>query len=113
MKRYVYAIALLCASTLAGEETLKISQDDALKAATSKVQPTYSPIAKQMKVTGMVEVEAVVGTDGSVEAAKPVSGNPLLTPSAVAAAQKWRFTPFTSGGQPAKATVKLSFFFRL
>ena len=91
---------------------VRVSGSEALKAAVSKTQPEYSPIARQMKVAGRVEVEAVVGANGTVESVKPLNGNPLLTQSAISAVQKWKFTPFTAEGQPARALVTLNFDFR-
>ena len=91
---------------------VRVSGADAIKAAVSKVQPEYTPIARQMKVAGSVEIEAVVDASGKVESAKAVSGNPILTQSSVNAVQKWRFTPFTENGQPTKAVATLKFDFR-
>ena len=91
---------------------IRVTAADAIKAATSKPAPAYSPVARQMKVSGHVEVEAVIATDGNVESAKAVNGNPLLTQSAVQAVQKWKFTPFTANGEPTKAVVRLSFDFK-
>jgi TonB family protein len=100
----------MMAGSAAGE--VRVPMSEALKAATNKVQPTYSPVARQMKVSGQVQIEATIDTDGNVEEAKPVSGNPLLTSSAVAAVQKWKFTPFTAEGKPSKAVVTLAFDFK-
>ena len=101
----------LCFSGVAHAD-LRVSMADALKAATSHPAPEYSPVAKQMHVAGRVEVEATVGEDGTVENAKALTGNPLLTASAVTAVKKWKFTPFTSGGAPTKAVVTLNFDFK-
>ena len=54
-----------------------------MKAAVAKPAPEYTSIARQMKVAGHVEIEAVISSDGSVEDATAVTGNPLLTQSAV------------------------------
>lgn len=90
---------------------LRVLSSDALKAAVAKPQPEYSSIARQMKVAGRVEVEAVVDAEGKVESVKALTGNPLLTQSAITAVQKWKFTPFTADGSPTKAVVSLSFDF--
>jgi protein TonB len=102
--------ALLLTTTASAE--IRVSTADAMKAVTNKVQPTYSSVARQMKVAGKVEVEATVDESGNVETVKPVNGNPLLTQSAVSAVQKWKFTPFTADGKASKAVVTLSFDFR-
>src|SRR4051812_4334407 len=103
-------IALALAPALFAE--VHVAMGDALKSALAKPAPEYSAVARQMKVTGHVEVEATVGTDGLVESVKVLTGNPLLTASAVTAVKKWKFTPFTQNGEPAKALTVLSFDFK-
>ena len=98
------------ASVLSG--SIRVPMAEAVKQATSKPSPEYSGFARQMKVVGRVEVEATVGTDGSVESVTVVTGNPLLTALAVAAVKKWRFTPFTADGAPTKAVAVISFDFK-
>ena len=106
----ICAVALATAAYAAAD--IRVSTSDALRAAVSKPQPVYSAVARQMKVAGRVEVEVVVDEQGIVQTAKAVTGNALLTQSAVAAVEKWKFTPFTADGKPVKATCTLSFDFR-
>jgi outer membrane biosynthesis protein TonB len=40
-----------------------------------------------------------------------VKGNPMLASAASTAVKKWRFTPFTVEGNPAKAVARLEFEF--
>lgn len=98
---------------IAQDADLKISNSDAMKAATAKVQPEYPVIAKQLHLEGAVEVEAHIGEDGSVESVKPVTGNAVLANAAVAATKKWKFTPFTAGGKAVKAVAELTFNFKM
>ena len=102
---------LLVFATLATAD-IRVSTPDALKAAVTKPQPVYNAVARQMKIAGRVEIEVIVDENGSVETAKVVTGNPLLTQSAVAAVEKWKFSPFTEGGKAVKAIFTLSFDFR-
>lgn len=106
----LFAAGLLLTGAASAE--VRVAGADAIKAAINKVQPVYSPVARQMKVAGKVEVEATVDESGNVDSVKAITGNPLLTQSAVAAVQKWKFEPFTENGKPAKAIVTLSFDFR-
>lgn len=113
MKRILTtATALACFTVANLSADVRVSMTDAMKAATSRVQPQYPATARQMKIAGHVEVETVIGVDGSVESAKAISGNPLLTQPSVSAVEKWKFTPFQSNGTPTKAVVTLSFDFR-
>ena len=107
----IFGLGLMLSASAAFAD-IRVTATDALKNATAKPQPAYSPVARQMKVVGKVDAEAVIDTTGNVETCKAISGNPLLTQSAVSAVQKWKFTPFTADGAPTKAVVTLSFDFR-
>lgn len=96
----------------AQEDLKKVSRSEAMGAAVSKVQPEYPAIAKQLKVQGAVELEAVVAEDGTVEKVNIVSGNAVLTRPAADALKKWRFRPFTSDGKPVKALAPIGFDFK-
>jgi protein TonB len=92
-------------------KTLRISEADAERAATSKVIPTYPLVARQLRVAGRVMVEAVVNEGGSVQRVKSLNGNPLLANSAIDAVKKWKFRPFLANGKPTVVVVTLSFNF--
>ena len=108
MKRVLGLLCCVAGMTFAD---VRVPTTEAMRAAVSKPSPQYPPVARQMKVAGKVDVEATVSTDGTVESAKAIAGNPLLTPAAVNAVKGWKFNPFTENGQPAKAIVVLSFDF--
>jgi len=91
----------------------KVSKTEALGAVQSKVQPEYPSAARQLKIEGAVEVEAVVSESGAVEKVNIVSGNPVLTRSAVEAVKHWKFNPFTEAGKPVKALAPVTFTFKL
>jgi TonB family protein len=63
------------------------------RAVQSRVAPVYPELAKRMKITGAVRVEATVTADGRVKDAKAVSGNHMLSPAAEAAVLRWKFDP--------------------
>jgi TonB family protein len=112
LKMSAVRLILAVAGTSALLADIRVPMSEALKQATSKPSPEYSGIARQMKVSGHVEVEATVGTDGSVESVKATVGNPLLTSAAVAAVKRWKFTPFTADGAATKAIATISFDFK-
>jgi TonB family protein len=112
MRRVLTICAGVLGWTGVAAADLRVSAADAMKAAVSKPQPVYSSMAKQMKITGRVEVEAEVDETGKVRSAKALNGNPMLTQAAVSAVEKWKFTPFTADGKPEKAVCTLVFDFR-
>lgn len=91
---------------------VRVQQADAVKFAVARPQPEYSPVARQMKITGRVDIEVVVTPDGAIESVKALAGNPLLTAPAIAAVKRWKFNPITFDGQAVKAVTTLSFDFK-
>ena len=91
----------------------KVSKSEGLNAATTKVQPEYPAIARQLKVEGAVELEAVVSESGIVEKVNIISGNPILTRPAADAIKKWKFAPFTSDGKAVRALVPVALSFKM
>jgi periplasmic protein TonB len=78
-----------------------------------KGEPQYPPIAKAAHITGSVELQCVVGTDGHVSEVKVNSGNPLLVRAAVEAAWQWVYAPSRLNGVPIEIVTILTFSFKL
>lgn len=74
-------------------------------------KPEYPPIARAAHVQGTVEVQVVIGFDGSVIAAAAISGHPLLQAAAVNAARQARFTPTKYKGEPVKVAGVIQYNF--
>ena len=75
------------------------------------VDPVYPPIALSARVAGLVFIEIIVGTDGSVTDPKVVRSIPLLDPAALEAVRQWKFEPTLVDGVPTPIimTVMVSF----
>lgn len=106
-------IFLMSVSSLACYGEVRVPTADALKAVVKKVQPDYSPMAKQMRVQGDVEVEVKISDGGDVDDVKVVSGNPLLTAPVLRSLKEWKFTPFKQEGKPSPAVTTLRFSFKM
>jgi TonB family protein len=63
------------------------------RAVEHKVPPTYPPVAKQLRITGLVTVVATVDATGKVTKAESNSGNKILAPAAIDAVKQWKFVP--------------------
>ena len=63
--------------------------------------PAYPAAAAAARVQGEVKIQATVDRDGTINAARVVSGPPLLRDAALDAVQHWRYKPYTTGGKPA------------
>src|SRR5687768_8632400 len=79
--------------------------------AISKPQPVYPAIARAAKASGTVTVQITVDEGGNVISARPISGHPLLQPSAAAAARQAKFSPTLLSGQPVKVTGVITYNF--
>jgi protein TonB len=101
--------AAFCAR--AADPALKITEAEARKAAIARPAPDYPLVARQLKVTGKVTMEAVIGEEGTVTDVRPLVGNPILTKPAAEALKKWRFKPFESAGKPVSAVADFTFEF--
>ena len=111
MSRRLFLLAVLVLGAQA--EELRVTDADAKRAAVKRPAPEFPPMARQLKITGKVDLEIVIAPDGTVEDVKILAGNPVLTKPCVTAVREWRFTPFRDEQkQPAKAIASLSFEFR-
>jgi periplasmic protein TonB len=90
---------------------IRVDEVAARRAAIEMAQPEYPPTARQLKIAGRVVVEATITEAGTVSEAHAVTGNAVLTRSAVDAIRRWKFKPFLADGQPASASVLFSFEF--
>jgi protein TonB len=66
-------------------------------------------------VQGSVVLQAVVGTDGSIENLRVLSGPAVLATAAQQAVRQWRFKPYLQNGQPVetKARIIVNFTIRI
>jgi protein TonB len=109
----VALVALLGAFASAQDAPKKITRSEALSAVTTMVQPEYPPVARQLKIQGTVELEAVVAENGSVAKVEIVSGNPVLTAPAAECVKRWKFKPFTEDGKPIRVVAPITLNFKL
>ncbi len=109
MIRELFLAALLATAALAD---IHVPTATALAAAEVKPQPEYSPMARQLKVTGDVSVEVHISPTGEVSDVKVLNGSALLTGSVVKTLKSWRFKPFLAEGRPTAAVTVLRFAFK-
>ena len=56
-------------------------------------EPEYPALAERMRLTGTVQVQAVVKPDGTVKTVNIVGGHPLLAAAVVTAVMQWKYQP--------------------
>ena len=76
-------------------------------------EPQYPALARQMRISGTVELEGVIGTDGHLRELRIVSGHPLLARAALQAVSQWVYKPTLLNGDPVEVIAPITVTFRL
>jgi protein TonB len=79
----------------------------------NQVRPIYPPLAKQARISGVVELSAVIGKDGRVQDLKVIKGHPLLVQSALDAVKNWVYRPTLLNGEPVEVSTTIDVNFTL
>ncbi|MGA8501931.1 MAG: TonB family protein [Candidatus Sulfotelmatobacter sp.] len=81
------------------------------KLVTHRVDPDYPLEARQEKLQGVIELDVVVGRDGSVVDVRARNGPAVLAQAAVDAMRWWRFEPYRIDGKAVvvQTTVAMEF----
>ena len=96
-----------------GQAPVRVGGNIAAPQKVHHVPPQYPAEAQANRITGMVIIEAVVGTDGVVETARVLRSVPLLDQAALDAVTQWRFTPTLLNGNPVPVIMTVTVNFTL
>ena len=66
-------------------------QSSGMREVATRVVPEYPQVARNLKLGGIVKVEAVVAPNGTVKAVAIRGGPPILTNAAMDAVRKWKW----------------------
>ena len=72
----------------------------------NRVVPAYPEMARRMNVKGIVRLEAVVATNGTVKSVKVIGGHPVLVQVSERAVQKWKWE---RAGHESNEPIELRF----
>ena len=86
----IAARALMVASLLLS--TVNASPQDARKVLFNPA-PVYPEVAKSIGLKGIVKVQVVIGTDGTIKDTKIIGGHPMLVESVKDVLKKWKYAP--------------------
>jgi TonB family protein len=75
--------------------------------------PVYPPLAKQARISGVVQLQVVIATDGTVKDIGVISGHPLLVPPSIEAVKQWQYQPTLLNGQPVEVLTQVDVNFTL
>jgi protein TonB len=76
------------------------------------VQPVYPPMARSQRVSGNVQIDALIDADGNVSAMKVLSGPALLRDAALQSLKQWKYQPAELDGKPTSMHLTVTLQFR-
>ncbi|GEM_PF-5293114 len=79
----------------------------------SQVTPAYPPQAQQIRLQGVVKLDATINERGEVIECKVISGHPLLINAAIDALRQWRYAPKVVNGVPVESHTTADVKFQL
>jgi TonB family protein len=72
------------------------------------VESPYPALGQHTRVQGSVVLQAVVGTDGTIQDLRVISGPAILISAAQEAIRQWRFKPYLQNGQPVETVARIT-----
>ena len=88
----------------------RVSEDIQKAKVIRMVPPLYPPVLGK-RIDGTVVLHVVIGEDGSVKSARPVSGPPSLRDAAVSAVLQWKYRQSFMNGEPCEIETTVSVVF--
>jgi TonB family protein len=80
---------------------------------TTRVEPSYPVLPKQMRLEGRVELRAVISTEGRIESLEAVGGDALFFRSAMDAVRLWRYKPTMLNGRAVEVETYITIIYTL
>ena len=80
---------------------------------TWRIEPIYPNLPKQIHREGKVELHAIIGTDGTIQELRVISGDVMFYQSAMDAVRQWRYKPTYLGGKPVEVDTTITVIYTL
>jgi protein TonB len=77
-----------------------------------KVPPVYPPMALQLHKEGAVELLTTISKQGLITNIKVLSGDSMLSQSAVDAVRQWKYRPYLLNGEPVEIQTQITINFK-
>lgn len=78
-----------------------------------QTHPEYPTLARQARIQGQVQIDAILDEQGNVADMKVVSGPPLLHQAALDALKKWKYEPTYLNDRPISVELIVTITFQL
>jgi signal peptidase I len=102
---------------LAGQAIMRLADKGYIQKGQARLvsapQPVYPPLARNARIQGVVKLQALIDTDGSIAHLSLISGHPLLVKAAMDAVQHWRYEPTVVNGKAVTAITEIDVNFKL
>lgn len=72
-----------------------------------RVQPVYPPLARQMRIQGVVQLHGIITRDGRIAQLRVISGHPMLVKAALDAVGQWVYSPTLLNQQPVEVEAPI------
>jgi periplasmic protein TonB len=76
-------------------------------------KPSYPPLARQARISGVVRLAARISTDGHIQDLRLVSGHPMLSQAAIDAVRQWVYKPTLLNREPVEVLTEIMVNFTL
>ena len=77
------------------------------------VPPLYPALARTQRISGNVQIDALIDEHGNVSSMKVLSGSPILHQSALTAVKQWKYEPAMLDGKPTPMHLTVTVQFRV
>ena len=92
---------------------IRVSSGPQMAKLVKRVIPVYPPMAKAMRISGVVHLTGVIGKDGRIEHLQLISGHPMLAQAAIDAVRQWIYKPTLLNGEPVEVIAPIDVMFAL
>jgi periplasmic protein TonB len=100
-------------STPHTREPVRVGGDVQAAKILRKVLPSYPPMARTARISGVVRLIGIIARDGTIRNLQVVSGHPLLTRAALEAVQQWIYRPTLLNGEVVEVMAPIDVNFTL
>jgi protein TonB len=74
----------------------------------NRVLPVYPLMAREMHISGRVQLQATISREGTIENLRVVDGPALLQQAAIDAVKQWRYRPYLLNREPVEVETTIN-----
>jgi protein TonB len=109
----IIAPSVMAAPKLEAPKRVRISQGVTQGLLIHKIEPVYPKIALMARITGVVQLHAIIGRDGNIKELEAISGHPMLIPAAIDAVKQWHYRPYLLNGEAVEVETNVTVTFQI